>query len=772
MSAAFSSLTFNLGQLVDMIDHGSIGLPEIQRPFVWKRVKVRDLFDSMYRGFPVGYFLFWRTMTTGARVIGSVGHQVVPDRMIVDGQQRLTSLYSVLRGVPVVDEDYREERIEIAFNPLDETFAVTAPAYRRNRQWISDISVLWRPDLLTYKFVGEYIERLRETLDVGPADEQRINAAIARLINLRSYQFTAIELSPDTDAEAVADIFVRINSAGVELNQADFILTLMSVYWDEGRRELEAFSRAAKQPDVGRPSPFNYFIDPSPDQLLRVSVGYGFRRGRLRTVYNLLRGKELDSEGRTGGSRNFERLAEAQREVLNLDNWHQFLQCVMVAGFRSGKLITAANVLLYGYVLFLIGKRDFKVPFATLRTVIARWVFMSAVTSRYSGSYESTIESDLNRISTATDGAGFVDVLERIVGETLTDDFWSITLPSDLQTTAARSPALYAYYAALNLLNARVLFSPLSVRELFDPAVRGNRMAIERHHLFPTAHLKRNGYTASRDIDQTANFALLEWPQNAHISDDDPARYAPALFAAMGPDERRRAMRWHALPDGWEAMDYPDFLAARRSLMAQVVRDGFEVIGRGISSAPEVLDEKARPTGLTELIAGGESGKVEFKSTARWSLRDGKVEQFVEHAMLKTIAGFLNAGGGTLVIGVADDGQVVGLEHDFNTLRRKDRDGFESWLSDTVENSLGTLALRSIGIGFEKVEGHDVARVSVSRASRIVFLNPPKGPQVDDVYVRFGNSTRKLTPAEVLEYSADWVGKAPAAEPIEVPEGL
>lgn len=751
MTALFSTLSFSLNQLANLIDDGSIGLPEIQRPFVWKRSKVRDLFDSMYRGFPVGYFLFWRNSSAGAKQIGVKAHQLSCDRMIVDGQQRLTSLYAVMRGVTVIDENYRETRIEIGFNPLDASFAVTSAAHRKDRQWIPDISDLWKPNTDIFAFVGAYVARLREDREVTPETELIIGQRVNRLLNLHHYNFTAIELSADTDPEEVADIFVRINSAGVELNQADFILTLMSVYWDEGRKQMEAFSRAAKQPTPGQASPFNYILDPSPDQLLRVAIGYGFRRGRLRAVYNLLRGKELDSDGLTSSERNFETLKSAQAEVLNLSNWHQFLQCVMFAGFRSGRLITSANTLLYSYVLFLIGKRDFKVAPQRLRALIAKWLFMAALTSRYSGSYESQIESDLNRLTGADGADGFADMLERIMAETLTEDYWRIQLPGELETTAARSPTLYAYYAALSLLKARILFSPMAVSELLDPAVRGDRLAVERHHLFPVAYLKGIGIDASREVDQIANYAMVEWPENAAIGALPPSEYAPPLLNDLGQPERAQMMFWHALPEGWETMAYGDFLAERRRRIADVVRQGFGAI----SKAQEVV-QPPEPKTLAELIAAGENSSVEFKSTARWSPADAKIQDFVEFAIVRTTAGFMNTAGGTLIVGVDDDGNAIGLEHDYQTLRKKDRDGFELWLMDLLQVTLGKNALTCVSISFEEFAGKDVARVEIRRSRRIVFVNAPKAPRVDDVYVRFGNSTRKLTPAELLEYSQDW----------------
>lgn len=763
MAALFSTLSFQLGQLVNMIEDGSIGLPEIQRPFVWKKTKVRDLFDSMYRGFPVGYFLFWRNSSGGARQIGTVTHQSVAERMIVDGQQRLTSLYAVLKGVPVIDEDYRVTKIEIAFNPLEGTFAVATPAHRRSAHWIPDISVIWNKDTGLLSLLNTFIDRLGGEQEITSETKRGIEHRVEQLSRLSSYSFTAIELSADTEAEAVSDIFVRINSAGVELNQADFILTLMSVYWDEGRRELEAFCRAAKTPDPGKPSPFNYFLDPSPAELLRVAIGYGFRRGRLKSVYNLLRGKELDDAGKTIGEKNFLLLKDAQACVLSLGHWHQFLQSVMLAGFRSGRLITSTNTLLYSYVMFLIGKLQFKVPPQQLKMVIARWTFMSALMSRYTGTYESQIESDLNRLHAVQSADGFVEMLERIISENLTDDYWSIGLPSQLETTASRSPTLYAYYASLTLLRARVLFSANSVSDLLDPSLRGDRLAVERHHLFPVAYLKSQGTDAPRDYDQIANFALLEWPDNASIGANPPSAYAPAMFAAMPTEEQARQRFWHALPDGWTELGYPEFLASRRKLLAQVVRRGFERIGN-----VDFETDGAPPGTLAGLIAAGENATVEFKSTARWSLADCRVHDGVELAIARTVAGFLNTNGGTLVIGIADNGSLVGLDDDYATLKKKDRDGFELFLTDLLANALGKNALTWIEVAFERFHEKDVARVVIKRSPSIVFLNP-KGQKLDDVYVRFGNSTRKLTPAELLQYMKDGPGNEPVAF-VETPE--
>ena len=144
----FNQVNYTLSSLMQAIAHGQLGLPDIQRPFVWKNVSVRDLFDSMYRGYPIGYLLFWETgVRPGTRQIGTDQKQLVPTRVIVDGQQRLTSLYAVMHGIPVIRDNFTTEKIEIAFNPLDERFEVPDAAIRRDKRFIhfSDLGYQYQP---------------------------------------------------------------------------------------------------------------------------------------------------------------------------------------------------------------------------------------------------------------------------------------------------------------------------------------------------------------------------------------------------------------------------------------------------------------------------------------------------------------------------------------------------------------------------------------------------------------------------------------------------
>ena len=576
----FKKVDYILKKLVEDISMGEIGLPDIQRPFVWSMTKVRDLFDSMYRGFPIGYLLFWENGSSDThRTIGAGPKQKVARLLIVDGQQRLTSLYAVMKAVPVITKDFKSQRIKIAFHPLSEKFEVSNAAIEKDVEWIPDISILWQPDTKPHAFKRKFLEKLGKRRPLTAEEEDIIHERIDRLIKLEEYPLTALEISSSVDEDKVSEIFVRINSKGEALNQANFILTLMSVFWDEGRKELEEFCRRSKAPSPdGSPSPFNHYLRPNPDQLLRVSVALGFRRARLEHVYSLLRGKDLETRQFSDEQRvkQFALLQEAQVYALDLQNWHEFFKVLKRAGYPSDQLISSQMAVLYTYALWLIGKRDFKVDLYRLREVMARWFFMATLTGRYTGSPEARFEQDMALLRGANRADDFVRILDEQISAVLTKDYWEVTLPNELETAAARNTAQFAYYAALCLLEARVLYSKMKVSELLDPTTKAKKTALERHHLFPRKYLQRIGVREKRLINQVANYALVEWSDNIKISDRAPRDYVPELEKRFASDELQQMYDWHGLPSNWYELDYEDFLKERRRRVALIIKSGFE----------------------------------------------------------------------------------------------------------------------------------------------------------------------------------------------------
>jgi hypothetical protein len=300
----------------------------------------------------------------------------------------------------------------------------------------------------------------------------------------------------------------------------------------------------------------------------------------LKSVYQVLRGKDLETGLYSPEHRDlqFTRLREAQEKVLNLIYWQQFFTCLIAAGFRSRELISSQNALLYAYAFYLIGKTRHNLADHTLKRLIGRWFFVTSLSGRYTSSPETVMDGDMNRVKDIIDADVYCATLEKIIIDTLTSDFWTITLPNELDSSSARSPALFAYYASQNKLNAPVLFSVTKVSELLDPSLKLKKKALDRHHLFPRAWLESNGVSDLKMINQAANYALLEWPDNISISDGPPSVYLPKMKARFDETIWKEMCELHALPDGWETMTYEDFLPKRRILMAQIIRRGFEAI--------------------------------------------------------------------------------------------------------------------------------------------------------------------------------------------------
>ncbi|NKM12100.1 DUF262 domain-containing protein [Rhizobium laguerreae] len=738
----FTTSNIPISSLIEDIDKGKIGLPELQRPFVWPNVNVRDLLDSLYRGYPAGFLLFWKTgAENDLRGIGTDLKHAVPELAIVDGQQRLTSLYAVVKGAEVLRSNFKKEKIQIAFNPLSERFDVADAAIKKDRAYIPDISVLWEAEFKPSAYRKKFIAELSEIRELSESDNEKIEGAIDHLRNLLNYSFVALTLASSVDEETIAEVFVRINGKGKALNQADFIMTLMSVFWEDGRKELEDFSLKASVPTDGQSSPFNHFIKPSPDQMLRATIGLALKRARLENVYGALRGKDAGIGQDSSEKREFQfaLMRDAQKTVLNLGNWHHFLNALKLAGYRGQKMISSEAAIIFSYVLYLMGIRDYSVHRTEMRQVIAEFFFMAAMTGRFTNSPETRFEADLGMLRDLPSGDVFVARLREICATTLTNDYWEITLPSQLATSASRSPSLFAYQAALIMLDAPILFGTLKINTVVDPAIQGSKASLEQHHLFPRGYLEDNNVSDLKLINQIANFAAVEWPTNLKIGKKAPSEYVPALVANMVPAQRERTNKLHALPSVWWDMPYQEFLIARRLKMAQVVREGWEVLTQGTKpSAPIEVS-------LTSLITGGESGAVEFKSTLRVNLHTGQPDEKMHLSALKTIAGFLNAKGGNLLVGVSDDGTVIGISSD--GFPNEDKMGLH--LVNLIKDRLGDVFLPYVHLHFDEQDGERVLAVRCEAGPKPAFV---KDGNQQRFYVRGGNATAELTGNSITDY--------------------
>ncbi len=423
-------------------------------------------------------------------------------------------------------------------------------------------------------------------------DEKYEDAAernLDRAHSMVDYRFPTVDIrktaaSHDDEAtdEDVAEIFVRINNQGTRLRQADFVLTLLAVYHGNLRDRIE---KRAKEMSVGS------VVEIDTQQLLRAICGVAFARARMSAVYRYLRGVdpttgEGDAQARV---KRLTQLDQAAKECIDTTPWRDFLLLVQHSGFVASSLIASKNAIVNAYTFYIRGRKC-GAQKSKLDETISRWIFGSLLTARYSGSSETIFEQDLTRVAdiTSDDAHGFFRALDDALNEILTGDYWNYTLVAALETRKAGAPAALAFRAAQIVLGTRALFSNHLLRNLLDPPANGNRSASKSHHLFPTAWLEARGIRDRRRVNQIANLADIGWYENSDIGGRGPSEYVPRLRRKLGIDDARwgRLCAEHALPLGWEVMDYEEFLRERRRRMADIIRVAYRQLGGEPNSPP------------------------------------------------------------------------------------------------------------------------------------------------------------------------------------------
>lgn len=571
------------------VNSGEIAIPEIQRPFVWDSSKVRDLLDSLYQGYPVGYVIAWRNPNVRLKD-GSLSEG---KKVLIDGQQRVTALTASILGQHVVNKTYERIKIKIAFNPIEERFEVQNPAILKDKTWLHDISDAINGDL--FEIADKYFE-------LNPdVDKKHVRNAFSTLINIPKKQIGLIELSPDLDIETVTEIFIRINSKGVVLSQADFAMSKIAADTENGgnelRKAIDYFCHLAVAPDFYKHITDNdkefaksdFFkkmqwlktenedlYDPDYNDLMRVAFTSQFNRGRLSDLVSLLSGRNFET--RTFESeiaqQSFATLKNGVYNFINETNFKRFLMIVKSAGFISSKLIRSQNAINFAYIVYLKLK-ELGVNAVAIETYVRRWLVYSILTSRYSGSPESSFDYDIKQMSNKP----IDEILKEREEAELSDAFWSASLPQSLDTAVASSPYFHVFLASQVKANDKGFLSKdLLISDLIS--LRG-----DIHHLFPKDYLKRNGLDRSK-YNQIANYVYMQSEINIKVGSKPPKDYFRLIASQIQENNRQVSglateqelldnLKMNCIPTELMQMDiadYQDFLALRRRLMAEKMR--------------------------------------------------------------------------------------------------------------------------------------------------------------------------------------------------------
>lgn len=591
----FTLMQYSVSAILGMIDAQQFVIPEIQRPFVWKRSQVRDLIDSLYNGYPTGYIITWKNPDVQTKD-GSVANG---KHVLIDGQQRITAIMAAVAGLEVLDEDFNKDRVKIAFNPLaddsSKRFAVQDASHLRDKKWIPDIADVFKSGFDSFEFAMSYSEANPE---IKPND---VNNVVTKLKGIANRQIGVIELDHTLDIDEVTEIFIRINSKGTALSQSDFVMSKMAADTVHGgntlRKVVDYFCHLAVKPDfysqMQKDSEFGStgyadkikwlakdnedIYDPDYNDMLRVAFMYSFDRGKLGDLVSLLSGRNFVTREfkEEVVEESYEKLKDGIHKFINEYNFAQFILAIKGAGFKSSKLLGSKMTLDFAYMLYLKLSNDPSIPKDQVKHHVQKWFVLSTLTGRYVGSPESVMSRDIRSINEK----GFLNYFNEIEAAVLSDTFWKISLPQNLETTSTNSPAFNTFLAAQINMNCNSLFMHgTMISDLLN-------ISGDVHHIFPKAYLKKNGVDAKNRYNQIANFTYLDTQVNKAIGDDAPNEYFSRVVNQCNGgkltignivtvDELNSNLEENALPENIIDMtvdDYDEFLQVRRVKMAELI---------------------------------------------------------------------------------------------------------------------------------------------------------------------------------------------------------
>ena len=703
--------------LVDSFLTGEILLPDIQRKYVWTKAKARDLIDSIYKGYPSGSILL-RKIGAPARTRRAAVAQTRASSgrlLLLDGQQRLTSLAAVLRGKSVrtsVRGRIKNEKIEIYFNVGHDEDAGGAGAGRgrgakgrrifevKNPVVVND--PLWIP---VTELVERGVSHALASTKTNQADPNfgKYNDRLNKLyMRLESYSYASLELDSEASEQEVAEIFVRLNSGGAKLRKADLALAQVTPHWPGMMDMLGDFSASCRRK--------NYNMDEG--FLARCLVAASTGQSRL--------------EG--DGAVDVGRLKES---------WESTKRGIRFAidFCRSDALIETSEVLPSLYPLIPIMRLAIKNNFnfsPALANKTRKWLYLALIWSRYSGSVETALDEDLAAIRDSDDPVeAMIEKIRRQSGRLEVG-------AEDLEGKNTRSPLLNMMYILARHAGARDWGTGIEFRADPGKSLSGAHGKIFGSSDIKTALVKRHGAAkAKRLLSDIANTAFVANHRRV-VGQTAPVDYLPEIRERVG-DGALDAQCIPVSPSLWKIENYEDFLSRRRGLLAD-----------RINALLHSLDPKpTKPRDDLAAIRGGESESVELKATMLWDVKEKRANRGLVDAVVREVVAFMNKDGGTVYVGVSDnDRAILGLDDDYRVLSRHDWTGWSERLADAVK-LLGPVAAGNVTCKPVEIEGKTVARITVKKGDEPAYMGPPGKPAL---VVREGPISVTLNTPDALNY--------------------
>ncbi|MDR5659989.1 DUF262 domain-containing protein [Serpentinicella sp. ANB-PHB4] len=595
MQAKYEVNHVSIESILSWIRQEEVAIPEIQRPFVWDSTKVRDLIDSLYKGYPVGYLITWRNPDVKLKD----GKTSFGKRILIDGQQRVTALTAALMGQEVINENYEKKSIKIAFNPIEEKFEVLNTAIEKDENWLNDIGEFVQGKVNTFSFVHEFCK------DREDIDPNKLHDILMKLVQIKNRNIGIIELAHSLDIATVTEIFIRINSKGVVLSQADFAMSKISVNKEYNgdliRKTIDYFCHLGKNSndfdnikkndkDFANTEYFNKIAwirnekqdlyIPNYSDVIRVAFTSQFFRGKLSDLVSLLSGRNFETRAyeKEIEKASFEKFEKGVLEFVNETNFKRFIMIVKSTGIIHKGLIRSQNALNFGYILYITLKSK-GLDSNTIERLVRKWLILSLLTGRYSGSPESQFDYDIKRM-VADSFEGYIANEEK--GQ-LSDAFWDTILVTRLDTSVRSSPYFNLFLIAqIKQGDKGFLSEHIEVKHLIEE--RG-----DIHHLFPKRYLQKHGLNRGQ-YNQIANYVYMQSEINIKIKDKAPNVYFKQVRDEILSGDLRLSginnnvelsenLKQNCIPESifdMDINDYNEFLNQRRVLMAQKIKEYYQ----------------------------------------------------------------------------------------------------------------------------------------------------------------------------------------------------
>jgi hypothetical protein len=703
-----------ISQILDKIDENQLFVPAFQREYVWKRENAKDLVASLIKDYPTGTMLTWETnnppeLKGGWRYDEKQGSV----KLILDGQQRITTLYMLIRGN--YPPYYKQQEITNDTRNLHVNVETLELQYYKKTLMANDPLWVNLTDIFQKKIrARDVVKTLRKKEDV--ADERD---------DLIDDNFRAIEAIPDRDfleqsipvkaniKEAI-DIFYIVNASGVNLTEAELALAQMCGYWPSARELFK--SKLQELEKHGFVFKLDFFVY----AMLGVLHHVGSDMTKLHSPDNIDNAKDA---WKLLSEEVFDYIMNVMKTHAYIDHTHEI-----------SSVYALVPIIVFTYIKFRQGTKHLSQE--EINRVV-KWFFYSQIRQRYISQLPQKLDKD---ISTVVKSANpFDDMLNMIKAERALkiseEEFVGLDIRHPMWS-------LMRWY--FKSRNAVCFTTGLGIRKNM-----GKKYSLEWDHIFPYAVLRENGY----DLNNRLKYSLAQEITNRVVLTQiaNRGKFTKLAETYLEDVERQhpKALKLQTIPRDrslWKLENFENFLRERRRMLAEELNQFLEKI--------TATEETSVETPIETLVDEGENSGIEFKASLRWNHEEGKVDKKLEQVVAKTIAAFSNSEGGTLLIGVSDERDIIGLEHDFSSLGGNS-DEFEVHLRNLVVSQFGTaFGATNLTISFPKVENVEICRIDVKKASAPQYLQvaDKNGGKTEKFYVRSGNSSVELPLKEVATY--------------------